>query len=297
MDGRLRLATAAANQRRCQRDSPGVSQPHGICRHQQPVRGRTFHRLPKPRLSTRSTKSPAIAGTAPLYTGIELRVSAPDRRSAVNRGLHARISAHRRHVAAQRSGRVHPARCVCQRQGHRQRVRRALSRPRQPERIRRRVGAAVAGPRASDRSDVSGAVAPGAGDHLQLSERHMVRSNRHAPRRTRSTIRAAAGDTVQRSRRIQSGGDDDSLRACDARRRPVRAARHPCLERSHRAAAFSIPALRSRVQAAVDVYNVLNLAGDHLVSFGANQLYNPSFGIGGARQLPRSAAFSFRLSF
>jgi hypothetical protein len=57
------------------------------------------------------------------------------------------------------------------------------------------------------------------------------------------------------------------------------------------------PWSRARLNVALDVFNVLNLGRDQQVLFGANQLYNASFGTGTNRQLPRSAAVSARVAF
>jgi hypothetical protein len=54
---------------------------------------------------------------------------------------------------------------------------------------------------------------------------------------------------------------------------------------------------RARLDVALDVFNLLNLGRDQLVRSGANQTYDPNFGRGMGRQLPRSAAVSARFAF
>ncbi len=51
------------------------------------------------------------------------------------------------------------------------------------------------------------------------------------------------------------------------------------------------------LDASVDIYNVANNDADQSMLFGGNQQYNPSFGLGSSRQLPRSAQVTLRYTF
>lgn len=52
-----------------------------------------------------------------------------------------------------------------------------------------------------------------------------------------------------------------------------------------------------RLDAAVDVFNVLNRGGDELFLTGTNQTFSPNYGLTGTRQQPRSVQLSARFKF